>query len=183
VCTDGLTTNGVLFLLSIFYSKHTQRIQGKHFFFLFLCSLFWLIMKWGNIASVIANVFIHIHPSLFAQNLSVSFTFVLVVLHIRVTCCGLTHFIDSSYAVYQQYSTFLCSRTSWCNFSSTLYPQNCWCIIKVIHSLQSIYKINYIQKNVLNNIIWKVMKEQMCFSKTKIIWLNILWIINAVLTC
>jgi hypothetical protein len=27
-----------------------------------------------------------------------------------------------------------CSRTSRCNFSSTLYPQSCWCIIQVIHS-------------------------------------------------
>jgi hypothetical protein len=28
-----------------------------------------------------------------------------------------------------------CSRTPRCNFSSTLYPQSCWCIIQVIHSL------------------------------------------------
>jgi hypothetical protein len=29
----------------------------------------------------------------------------------------------------------LCSRTPRYNFSSTLYPQSCWCIIKVIHIL------------------------------------------------
>jgi hypothetical protein len=28
-----------------------------------------------------------------------------------------------------------CSRTPRYNFSSTLYPQSCWCIIQVIHSL------------------------------------------------
>jgi hypothetical protein len=28
-----------------------------------------------------------------------------------------------------------CSRTPTYNFSSTLYPQSCWCIIQVIHSL------------------------------------------------
>jgi hypothetical protein len=27
------------------------------------------------------------------------------------------------------------SRTPWCNFFPTLYPQSCWCIIQVIHSL------------------------------------------------
>jgi hypothetical protein len=31
--------------------------------------------------------------------------------------------------------TLCCSRTPTCNFSSTLYPQSCWCIIQVIHSL------------------------------------------------
>jgi hypothetical protein len=35
----------------------------------------------------------------------------------------------------QWYSTFFCSRTPRYNFSSTLYPQSCWCIIQVIHSL------------------------------------------------
>jgi hypothetical protein len=35
---------------------------------------------------------------------------------------------------------FLCSRTPRCNFTSTLYPQTCWCLIQVIHSLQSIYE-------------------------------------------
>jgi hypothetical protein len=35
----------------------------------------------------------------------------------------------------QWYSAFFCSRTPRCNFSSTLYPQSCWCTIQVIHSL------------------------------------------------
>jgi hypothetical protein len=31
--------------------------------------------------------------------------------------------------------TFFCSRTPRYNLSSTLYPQSCWCIIQLIHSL------------------------------------------------
>jgi hypothetical protein len=33
-----------------------------------------------------------------------------------------------------------CSQTPRCNFSSTLYLHSCWCIIQVIHSLQSTKK-------------------------------------------
>jgi hypothetical protein len=35
----------------------------------------------------------------------------------------------------QWYWTIFCPRTPRCNFSSTLYPQRCWCTIQVIHSL------------------------------------------------
>jgi hypothetical protein len=35
----------------------------------------------------------------------------------------------------QSYSVFPFSRSSKCNFSSIFYPQSCWCIIQVIHSL------------------------------------------------
>jgi hypothetical protein len=35
----------------------------------------------------------------------------------------------------QWYSTHLCSCTPRCDLLSTLCPQTCWCIIKVIHSL------------------------------------------------
>jgi hypothetical protein len=31
-----------------------------------------------------------------------------------------------------------CSRTPRYNFSSTLYPQRCWCVIQVIHSLYNL---------------------------------------------
>jgi hypothetical protein len=38
-------------------------------------------------------------------------------------------------SLHQRYSAFFVPVTPTCNFPSTLYPQSCWCIIRVIHSL------------------------------------------------
>jgi hypothetical protein len=54
-----------------------------------------------------------------------------------------------------------------CSRTLTLYPQSCCCIIQVIRSLWSTYKINqinYIQNNVLNNnIVVNVTYPVTCF--------------------
>jgi hypothetical protein len=54
-----------------------------------------------------------------------------------VDICQSTHFFLKLPPVLlvQCYSNLFCSRTPTYNFSSTLYPQSCWCIIQVIHSL------------------------------------------------
>jgi hypothetical protein len=46
-------------------------------------------------------------------------------------------FVNTSDLAYNKPSVFnhFCSRTPTYNLSSTLYPQSCWCIIQVIHSL------------------------------------------------
>jgi hypothetical protein len=57
-------------------------------------------------------------------------------------------------SLHQWYSNFFVRVPLRYIFSATLYPQNCWYIIQVIHSAQStskINQINYIQNNVLNN--------------------------------
>jgi hypothetical protein len=66
-----------------------------------------------------------------------------------LSCCSSTVKTEAAFCSYRLLWTFRtkraipktsgiqlsCSRTPRCNFSSTLYPRSCWCIIQVIHSL------------------------------------------------